>query len=112
MNSVNLIGNLTNEPELKKTQTGKSAVNFSVAINYREETYFSPCQAYGKIAENLSAYASKGSSLAVSGFLKQVKYTKQDGTKINNIVIIASSVSVQTKRKQTAKHEENEQLPL
>lgn len=96
MNSVNLIGNLTNEPELKTTSTGKSAIIFSIAINYGDETYFIPCQAYGKTAENLYAYATKGSSLAVSGFLKQVKYTKQDGTKVNNIVVIASCVSVQT----------------
>ena len=112
MNSVNLIGNLTSEPELKTTQSGKFAINFSVAINYGDETFFIPCQSYGKVAENLGKYANKGSSLAVSGFLKQVKYTRQDGTKVNNIVVIASSVSVQSKRKQVSKAEQEEQLPF
>ena len=66
-NKVFLIGNMTREPELKYTQSQMAVCSFGIAVNQgtreRPETYFGDCVAFGKIAEIIPRFTSKGSSV-------------------------------------------------
>lgn len=77
MNKVILIGRLTADPELSFTSNGKGYSLFTVAVDrdYKRddgerETDFVYCQAWGKIAENMAKYLSKGRQVAVEGKLR------------------------------------------
>lgn len=85
MNSVNLVGRLTRDPELKKTQTGKSLINFTVAVNRefnREQTDFINCQAWDKTADYIANYLNKGSLVSVKGSVQSRSYEDNTGKKV------------------------------
>lgn len=96
MNNVNLIGNLTSNPELRTTSTGKNVCNFSIAINsgYGENkrTDYINIQVWNKLAENLCKYQSKGGKLGISGELRSETYEK-DGKKRTNTYVIANQIT-------------------
>lgn len=111
MNSVNIIGRLTKEPELRYTQSGKAVMRFTVAVNRnyskdkRQEAEaagqptadFISCISWGKTAELIANYFNKGSQIGIEGRIQTGSYEK-DGQRIyttdvvvNNITFIGSS---------------------
>lgn len=81
MNSVVLIGRLTQDPELKYTQSGKAFCSFTLAVNRefkKDEADFIRCVAWEKTAEIIAQYLRKGNLFAVNGRLTIRKY-EQDG---------------------------------
>lgn len=98
MNKVVLIGNLTKDVELKNTQgNGTAVATINLAVeNYNFQTKkkgadFIPVVVWGKQAENLSKYCSKGSKIAVSGRITQRSYDAKDGTKRYVIEVVADN---------------------
>ena len=85
MNKVVLIGRLTKDPELRFAAGSGTAVSrFTVAVNRqfkRDETDFINCVAFGKTAETISQYLSKGRQIALTGSIRTGSYDAQDGTK-------------------------------
>jgi len=85
MNKVVLIGRLTKDPELRfAAGSGNAVSRFTVAVNRqfkREETDFINCVAFGKTAETISQYLTKGSQIALTGSIRTGSYDAQDGTK-------------------------------
>lgn len=85
MNKVVLIGRLTKDPDLKFTAGSGTAVSrFTVAVNRqfkKDETDFINCVAFGKIAETISQYLTKGRQIAIVGNIRTGSYDAQDGTK-------------------------------
>lgn len=84
-------GRLTATPELKKTQSDKDFTFFSVAINRRfnkEETDFINCCAFGKTAEFIVKYFSKGQEILFTGELHLDKYVKDDETRVTPKIVI------------------------
>lgn len=83
MNSINLIGNITKDIDLRSTTSGKSVVELNIAVNGigENEVVYIPVVVWEKQAENVARYCSKGSKIGVSGKLIQSEYTSQDGTK-------------------------------
>ncbi len=84
MNSINLTGRLTADPELKQTQTGKSVCSFCIAVkrpNVRNTTDFINCVAWEKTAEFVSRYFSKGKAIEVGGCLTSRKWEDGNGNK-------------------------------
>src|SRR5262245_15732795 len=78
-NKVILIGNLTRDVELRHTSTNQAVAKLGLACNrrwrtpegeQREETMFIDCEAWGKTAEFLSQYFSKGKPILIEGRLK------------------------------------------
>lgn len=97
MNSVNLIGRITSDPELKATQSGISVCSFTLAVKrprVKDTTDFLPVVAWRQSAEYISKYAHKGSVVAVSGVLTTRKYETTNGEKRVAYEIVADSVSV------------------
>ena len=84
-NKVILAGNLTREPQLSYTPSETAVVDFGMAINKKykdkETTCFVDCRAFGKTAENINKYLSKGNPLFVEGELTFDSWTAQDGSK-------------------------------
>ena len=89
MNTVNLIGRLTKDPELKYTATGIAICKFTLAVNRdftnqngEREADFINCTAFKKTAENLSNYQKKGSQIGVVGRIQTGSYEGQDGKRV------------------------------
>ena len=89
MNSINLIGNLTKDFDLKYSQSGTAFANGSVAVQRRfknqqgeYETDFINLKAFGKTAENLANYFSKGSKIGISGSLQTGSYENKEGQRV------------------------------
>jgi single-strand DNA-binding protein len=89
-NKVLLMGNLTRDPQLSYTPNQTAVVDFGLAVNrrwtsqsgeQREETCFVDCQAFGRQAENINKYLSKGRPLFVEGRLTFDSWTGQDGAR-------------------------------
>ena len=89
-NSVRLIGNLGQNPEVKETTNGKKLAKFSVATNesYRDEngkevkeTMWHNLTVWGKQADIAAKYLKKGSEIAIEGKLSNRNYTDKDGVK-------------------------------
>jgi single-strand DNA-binding protein len=97
MNSINIIGRITAEPELKATQSGISVCSFTLAVKrprVKDTTDFLPVVAWRQSAEYISKYAHKGNVVAVSGVLTTRKYETAQGDKRVAYEIVADSVSV------------------
>lgn len=84
MNSINLTGRLTANVELKQTQSGVPVCSFRIAVkrpNTKDETDFINCTAWRSTAEFVARYFSKGSMIAVTGYLTSRKYEDKNGNK-------------------------------
>ena len=95
-NKVLLIGNLTRDPQLSYLPSQTAVVDFGLAVNRKwtskegekkEDTCFVDCSAFGRLAENISKYLTKGSPLFVEGRLSFNSWTAQDGTKRNKLKV-------------------------
>ncbi len=96
MNSVNLIGRLTSDPEVRELGEGTKVSSFSLAINRRlsnekKEAYlaegrqtadFPRIQAWGKKAEIVEKYVKKGDLVGISGEIRTGSYTNDAGVKM------------------------------
>jgi single-strand DNA-binding protein len=101
LNHAQIIGNLTRDPELRRTSTGQSVTSFSVATNRvwkdasgekKEETEFHNVVAWGRLAEICSQYLGKGRKVYVDGRLRTRDWEGQDGTKRRTTEIIAENM--------------------
>jgi len=85
-----LAGNLTRDPAISYTPNQTAVADFGLAINRqwrdksggkKQETCFLDCRAFGKTAENIQKFFSKGNPIFVQGRLTLDEWTAQDGTK-------------------------------
>lgn len=105
LNSINLMGRLVRDPELRYTTAGKAVAKFTIAVNEKystngnvvEHVSYIPCEAWGVVAENLAKYCQKGREIIVSGALRQERWDVQfeDGSKgtESRIIIRASQIT-------------------
>lgn len=105
-NKVFLIGNMTREPELKYTQSQMAVCSFGIAVNQgtreRPETYFGDCVAFGKIAEIIPRFTSKGSSVLVEGSLRNdVWQDRETGKKQTRTRIYVNHIQFLDQRQNT-----------
>lgn len=100
LNKAILTGRLTKDIDLRKTQSGLSVTQFTVACNRRtgkdaeQLTDFINCVAWRQSAEFLSKYAHKGSLVGVDGRIQTRSYDKQDGTKAFVTEVLAEHVDL------------------
>lgn len=76
INRVVLLGNMTRDPELRRTGSGKAVTNFTLALNRynNDDADFVDCVCWEKIAENTAQYCNKGSKVAVEGSIQTGSY--------------------------------------
>ena len=99
MNKVILIGNLTADPELRKTQSDVSVCTFRIAVQRRftnqqgvREADFINIVTWRQTAELCARYLTKGRKCGVVGMLQTRSYEAQDGTKRHVTEVIADEV--------------------
>lgn len=94
MNSVNLIGNIGHDLELRQTNNGKSVLNFNIAVNEgQDRVNWFRITAWEKTAELINRYCGKGSKIGISGSLTTNKYTNKDGVEITSTEVIARMIT-------------------
>lgn len=95
-NKVILMGNLTRDPEMKITKSGMAVANFTLAINSKmketEEVSYIDCVSFGKQADFVGKFLTKGIQVLVEGRLKQDRW-EQDGQKRSRINVLSESIS-------------------
>lgn len=95
MNKVALIGRLTRDPELRFAAGSGTAVSrFTVAISRqfkKDETDFINCVSFGKVAENISQYFTKGRQIALTGSIRTGSYDAKDGSKRYTTDVVVDS---------------------
>lgn len=119
MNKVTLIGRTTKEIELKYAKSGLGISTFILAVDRRvskeknKETDFIQCKAFGKLAENIANYVSKGNLIGVSGRIQTGSYEAKDGVKRYTTEIIADEVQFLEKQNKSdiMKNDDSYNLP-
>ena len=112
MNKVIIIGRFTRDPEIKYT-TGENATataRFSLAVNRRfknkEGNYdadFINCVAFGKTAEFIEKYFTKGMAIGIIGRIQTGSYTNKEGQKVYTTdVVVEETEFVESKNKGTS----------
>ena len=100
-NSVQLIGHVGQEPEIKTLETGRKLANITIATNdvyYKEngdkveKTDWHRVTAWGKTAEIIEKYVTKGKEVAVEGKLTHRSYDDKDGIKRYVTEIVANEI--------------------
>lgn len=99
LNSVNIMGNLVADPDIRKTANDIPVANFRIAVarNFKNsdgeyDTDFFNCVTFGSGAEFLEKYFSKGDSVIVSGALSTNKWTDKNGNNRTETNIVATNV--------------------
>lgn len=99
MNSVNLIGRLTNDLELRYTNTNKAFVRFNLAVNRifakengDKDADFISCVAWEKTAETMVKYLKKGNRIGITGKIQTGKYEREDGSTAYTVDVIANHI--------------------
>lgn len=100
LNKVIMAGNLTNAPEIRYTPNGSAVSEFSMAVNrkyksgeeFKQETCFIACVAWGKTAETIAHHMQKGSPLFIEGRLQRDTWTdKETGKNRSKLKIVVES---------------------
>jgi single-strand DNA-binding protein len=101
-NRVTLVGNLTRQPELRKTKNGAAVTDLGIALNRvwtgengqrQEETTFVDVTVWGRAAENAAQYLQKGRSVLVEGRLQMESWQdKQSGQERSKLRVVADTV--------------------
>jgi single-strand DNA-binding protein len=96
MNQVALVGNITDDPELRYTQSGAAVCGFTVAVSHRSKHNgewqgvndgFFRCTAWRSVAENATRTLKKGMRIFVAGKLVQRTWKDDDGSKRQSVEI-------------------------
>jgi single-strand DNA-binding protein len=96
-NKVILLGNLTRDPELKHVAGNQAVAELGLAINRRyrtkdneerEEVTYVDCEAWGRTAEVLKQYLTKGSPIFIEGRLKLDQWESKEGEKRSKIRVV------------------------
>jgi single-strand DNA-binding protein len=99
LNRICLIGRIGKDPELRTTTTGKSMIEFSIAVDKKfksndggSDTDWFRVKAWGQTAEFVANYLGKGRLVSVDGRVETRKYTAADGSNREIIEVVADNV--------------------
>lgn len=96
MNKIILVGNLTKDPDVRATQSGKSVARVGIAVNQgygdKQSTDFFNLVAWDKTADLMNKYLHKGSKILVEGRLKNNNYEDNKGVKHYAVDVIVETV--------------------
>ena len=98
MNSVNLVGRLTRDPEVRYTagENAMAVAKFAIAVDRptqgEKKADFPNIVIFGRQAENCEKYLSKGGQVAIHGRIQTGKYEDKDGRMVYTTEVVANSV--------------------
>lgn len=100
MNRVCLIGRITRDPELRKTNTGTSVISFILAVNRRfakegeQQADFINCQAWRQSADFMANYVKQGALLGVEGRIQTRNYKDRSDRTVYVTEVVCDSVQI------------------
>lgn len=114
LNNLTIIGRLTKDAEMRYTAGGMAIASLSIANNrskkdgdqWVDETSFFSVTVFGKTAENLKQYLTKGKQVAITGSIKQERWEK-DGKQESRVIIIADDIQLIGGQNQNAQPQGN-----
>ena len=98
MNKVLMCGRTTRDPEVRYGDNQKAVARFSLALDRRfirdedPTADFFNCTAFGKIAEVVEKYVTKGTKLIITGRIQNDNYTNKDGQKVYSVQILVDEL--------------------
>ena len=107
INLITFAGNLTRDPESRVISEKNTVCNVTLANNRRykgtdgdtkEEVTFMDCEGWGKTAELMQQYLTKGAPLMVTGRLKQEQWQDKDGNRRTRVKIVIDQLFFQGSR--------------
>jgi single-strand DNA-binding protein len=104
-NRVILVGNLTRDPEIRYTQSGKSVTKFTLAVNNprnKEETTFVDIVAWDRLGETCNSYLKKGGNTLVEGRLVIRSYEDKEGVKRKATEVVIDNMQMLGARRDAA----------
>jgi len=113
LNTVIIAGNLCKDPELKYLAGGTAICGFAIAVNKtytannekKQEVTFLIVNTFGKTAENVSKYLTKGSGVIVEGSVEQSRWTDTAGNNKEKVRIVARKVNFMPKKQDKSMEE-------
>ena len=113
MNNITVAGTLGKDAEIKYLANGDAICNFSVADSQGRDkpTIWWNCGLYGKRAESLSQYLTKGQAVTVTGSVSEREWTDKEGNKRKSMDVRVNDVALQGGRKDAEPQEERRQAP-
>jgi single-strand DNA-binding protein len=113
MNVITVAGSLGKDAEVKYLANGDAICNFSVADSQGRDkpTIWWNCGLYGKRAESLSQYLTKGQAVTVTGSVSEREWTDKEGNKRKSMDVRVNDVALQGGRKDAEPQEERRQAP-
>lgn len=112
MNTLIIAGTLTRDAEVKYLPNGDPIANFSIADNQGgrdKPAIFWNCGLYGKRAESLAQYLTKGQAVTVTGSVSEREWTSKDGEKRKTMDVRVNDVALQGGRRDAEPREERQQ---
>jgi len=115
MNRIDLIGRLTRDPELRKTESCHVRADFTIAVNRigakeeQQQADFINCRVWGSQAENLAHFQGKGSQIGLEGSLNVDTYTDKDGNTKYSTYVLANRIEYLSNKKGEKKEESKEE---
>lgn len=115
LNQTILIGRLTRDPELKKTQKNQSVTNINVACDTgfddKKQTDYINCVVWNKQADFVARYLKKGSLIAIQGKIQSRSWEDSYGKKQHvQEVLVRSVMSLESKSKQAIAQQSTEEI--
>lgn len=102
MNNITIAGSLGRDAELKHLSSGDSICNFSIADSQGRDkpTIWWNCSLFGKRADSLAQYLTKGQAVTVSGSVTEREWTDKDGAKRKSMDVRINDIALQGGRKE------------
>lgn len=108
LNTVSIGGNLCRDAELRATASGMAVLTFSVAVNesrknqqtgeYEDYPNYVDCTMFGRRAESVSRYLTKGTYVALTGRLHQNRWQNKDGQNRSKLEVTVDNIHFKSRR--------------
>ena len=118
LNTVSIGGNLCRDAELRATASGMAVLTFSVAVNesrknqqtgeYEDYPNYVDCTMFGRRAESVSRYLTKGTYVALTGRLHQNRWQNKDGQNRSKLEVTADNIHFESRRLDGDDHDQQQ----
>ena len=105
LNHITIMGRLTADTELRRTNSGKAVVSFNIACDKPGKdngASFIPCVAWEKTGEFINNYFGKGSAILLEGRLESRQFDTKDGQKRTVVEVVVSQAHFCERKKEDA----------
>ena len=119
LNTVSIGGNLCRDAELRATASGMAVLTFSVAVNesrknqqtgeYEDYPNYVDCTMFGRRAESVSRYLTKGTYVALTGRLHQNRWQNKDGQNRSKLEVTVDNIHFESRGERDGGYEQQQE---